>query len=442
MTIDHDTIHMNGPHLAHTAHALDTDIILAVPRTTAGDLIGMIGIVMTDDTAQGGAHGTGAVVLIDVNARPIAIVDVVVIDPSLLRYHKKKGTGLDKCVMHESSPIESHGAQKGMPSPHLLSLTHLLLSFASVGYVEFREEASVPNALALSGQKLSGIPVQVQLTEAEKNRLALQGQTNAPTSAYMPGQPALAAHDVMDQRLYVGSVNYSLTEHDLRQVFEPYGPIDFVDLHKDQVTGLSKGYAFIQFRNVKDAKEALTKMNGFELAGRNLKVGMVTERSQQPTNSNFTGGSDLGPLDDDSAGMTLNSTSRAELMRKLAARETDLMPGAEKVAQAPPPVAMMTKPVVVPSRTILLNNMFNPVEETEPDWVQELSVDIKEECQQYGTVEHIFVNPDSLGEVALKFVTVEAGQKAVQALNGRWFGGRQIQALFMPEGEYLARFGA
>jgi RNA-binding protein 39 len=80
----------------------------------------------------------------------------------------------------------------------------------------------------------------------------------------MPGQPALAAHDVMDQRLYVGSVNYSLTEHDLRQVFEPYGPIDFVDLHKgkkktgdlveqpnntsiiDQVTGLSKGYAFIQ----------------------------------------------------------------------------------------------------------------------------------------------------------------------------------------------------
>jgi hypothetical protein len=39
--------------------------------------------------------------------------------------------------------------------------------------------------------------------------------------------------------------------------------------------------------------------------------------------------------------MTLNSTSRAELMRKLAARETDLMPGAEKVAQAPPPVTMM-----------------------------------------------------------------------------------------------------
>lgn len=60
----------------------------------------------------------------------------------------------------------------------------------------------------------------------------------------MPGQPALAAHDVMDQRLYVGSVNYSLTEHDLRQVFEPYGPIDFVDLHKGKKKSRSIGTTY------------------------------------------------------------------------------------------------------------------------------------------------------------------------------------------------------
>jgi RNA-binding protein 39 len=49
----------------------------------------------------------------------------------------------------------------------------------SVGYVEFYEEASVQNALALSGQKLLGIPVIVQLSEAEKNRLAMQAQRHA-----------------------------------------------------------------------------------------------------------------------------------------------------------------------------------------------------------------------------------------------------------------------
>ncbi|ORZ18826.1 hypothetical protein BCR42DRAFT_436152 [Absidia repens] len=317
-----------------------------------------------------------------------------------------------------------------------------------VGYVEFYDESTVQSALAMSGQKLLGIPVIVQLTEAEKNRLALQAQMDgnqaadghqAPTTAQPIQKPPV--HDVMDQRLYVGSVNYTLTDHDLRQVFEPYGPIDFVDLHKDLATGRSKGFAFIQFRNVADAKEALSKMNGFELAGRNLKVGMVTEKSQQPNNGQGNGINDSGPLDDDSAGMTLNSMSRAELMKKLAARETDLMPTAEKVTQQPavnvPPIPT---PTVVSSRTILLNNMFDPADETEPDWVQELTVDIKEECQQYGTVEHIYVNPNSMGEVYLKFGSVEAGEKAVQALNGRWFGGRQIQAIFMPEDDYNQRF--
>ncbi|ORZ25343.1 hypothetical protein BCR42DRAFT_385988 [Absidia repens] len=311
-----------------------------------------------------------------------------------------------------------------------------------VGYVEFYDESTVQSALAMSGQKLLGIPVNVQLTEAGKNRLALQTQQNNNQNAdsaiakSIQAAQNIVVHDTMDQRLYVGSVNYTLTEHDLRQVFEPYGPIDFVDLHKDIATGRSKGFAFIQFKNVKDAKEALAKMNGFELAGRNLKVGMVTEKSQQ--SNNYNPGNDSSSLDDESAGISLNSMSRAELMKKLAARGTDLMPISEKVSQ--PSVNVVPIPTALPSRAILLNNMFNPAEESEPDWVQELTVDIKEECQQYGIVEHIYVNPESLGDVSLKFATVEAGQKAIQALNGRWFGGRQIQAIFVPEDEYDQRF--
>lgn len=42
--------------------------------------------------------------------------------------------------------------------------------------MEFHEEESVQKALAMTGQKLLGIPVMVQLTEAEKNRLALQAE--------------------------------------------------------------------------------------------------------------------------------------------------------------------------------------------------------------------------------------------------------------------------
>jgi RNA recognition motif-containing protein len=48
-------------------------------------------------------------------------------------------------------------------------------------------------------------------------------------------------------RLYVGSLHFNLTESDIRQVFEPFGELEFVDLHRDPVTGRSKGYAFVQW---------------------------------------------------------------------------------------------------------------------------------------------------------------------------------------------------
>jgi hypothetical protein len=73
-------------------------------------------------------------------------------------------------------------------------------------------------------------------------------------------------------RLYVGSLHFNLTESDIKQVFEPFGDLEFVDLHKDPMTGRSKGYAFVQYKRGEDAKMALEQMEGFELAGRTVSV--------------------------------------------------------------------------------------------------------------------------------------------------------------------------
>lgn len=48
-------------------------------------------------------------------------------------------------------------------------------------------------------------------------------------------------------RIYVGSLHFNLTESDIKQVFEPFGELDFVDLHRDPMTGRSKGFCFIQY---------------------------------------------------------------------------------------------------------------------------------------------------------------------------------------------------
>jgi RNA-binding protein 23/39 len=48
-------------------------------------------------------------------------------------------------------------------------------------------------------------------------------------------------------RLYVGSIDYALDENEVRALFDGFGPLDFVNLHKDLETGRSKGFAFVQY---------------------------------------------------------------------------------------------------------------------------------------------------------------------------------------------------
>lgn len=72
-----------------------------------------------------------------------------------------------------------------------------------------------------------------------------------------------------------------------------------------------------QFANSEDAKKALDQLNGFELAGRPMKVGHVTERNSE---SGHAGGQEI-QLDTDEldrTGIDLGATGRLQLMAKLA----------------------------------------------------------------------------------------------------------------------------
>jgi RNA-binding protein 39 len=53
-------------------------------------------------------------------------------------------------------------------------------------------------------------------------------------------------------------------------IFFSSGANFFLYFLLDPETGRSKGFGFIQYKNSEDAKQALEKMNGFELAGRNV----------------------------------------------------------------------------------------------------------------------------------------------------------------------------
>ncbi|GAA49996.1 RNA-binding protein 39 [Clonorchis sinensis] len=170
-----------------------------------------------------------------------------------------------------------------------------------IAYVEFREVESAQLALGLTGTRLLGVPIQIQQSHAEKNRM------NA-----IPSVPKPTQQNRGPMKLYIGSLHYNITEEMLKGIFEPFGKIDDIKLIKDPATGRSQGYGFVTYANSDDAKKALDQLNGFELAGRPMKVNHVTERGE------YAALSALDNDDADRAGVDLGTTGRLALMAKLA----------------------------------------------------------------------------------------------------------------------------
>jgi len=62
--------------------------------------------------------------------------------------------------------------------------------------------------------------------------------------------------------IYVGNLAFSTTDHDLRQLFEPYGEVDTINLITDKYTGQSRGFGFVEMPNSAAAKAAIQGLHG------------------------------------------------------------------------------------------------------------------------------------------------------------------------------------
>ena len=159
-------------------------------------------------------------------------------------------------------------------------------------YVEFDTIDRARQAINLNGQLLCGQPCQIVSSQAEKNRQALahklkkeKENENNPglmnnIVKYSKSNEQIDINDA-PMKIYVGGLTENLsniTEDDLCNIFG-FGEIDSIELHKDPITGRSKGYAFIQFHRGSKAKEAIQAMNGFVYQGKALKVGEANENN-------------------------------------------------------------------------------------------------------------------------------------------------------------------
>ncbi|KAJ1986763.1 splicing factor [Dimargaris cristalligena] len=362
-----------------------------------------------------------------------------------------------------------------------------------IGYVEFYDKDTVEAALQLNGEKLLGIPIIVDRSEAEKNRRLQQGPPSSTSSATRRGDPRspttptgnssinrAAMADSSGCRLYVGSISYALSEQDLRLIFEPFGPLESVTLHREPDTGHSKGFGFVQYHQPIHARMALEALHGFELAGRRLKVENLNQGPVPSAPSSLASTSTLpdpvSTLDSRAPTQSVSPSVRPSTTTTAspAPQSSELSLDDEKVhgtegqdagnqpkSPGTPPADASPHPhpgsepsndrlaaldlssrqstpaaASAPSaQVVYLQHMFDPETETEPQWVEELEEDIRDECAAFGTIQRVFINKTTKGDVYIQFENQEAADKAIQALHGRWFAGQQITATRCPLGQ-------
>ena len=151
------------------------------------------------------------------------------------------------------------GRHRGCAYVELGSLTDVTLALASTG--------TVPD--------FQRFPILVKHSEAEKNAAALPGGPSTAlgiggdmTSAD-GGDPGLGGM-AEAQKVYVGSIDAVVTQAQLYALFSAFGPLQKVLLQMDPLTGQSKGFAFLSYRDARDANLAIRTMGGQVLAGRQL----------------------------------------------------------------------------------------------------------------------------------------------------------------------------
>ncbi|KAK9823650.1 hypothetical protein WJX72_004426 [[Myrmecia] bisecta] len=328
-------------------------------------------------------------------------------------------------------------------------------------YIEFAKREDIVNALALTGQMLMGQAVMVKSSEAEKNLAweANQQQTQA-LAAMNALMPQMGVGGTGPCKLLVNNLHPNITEVDLKQIFDPFGFVDLVTLNKD-ASGRSQGMGYVQFQSMSDATKAIQQLDGLEIAGMKISVSIA---AMMPGDLSAMAAPqiDLDNQEDEYGGLKLTSNARAALMNRLAGPAALAGSGANTIplgsgvpgmvaagGQLPGPPGVPQAGGVhivnsalqleqgvlgpsspIPTPCLLLKNMFDPAEETAPDWEVEIGDDVRDECSKYGQVQHLYVDKNSKGFVYLKFAAAEGAAAAQKALHGRWFASRQIIAEF------------
>jgi len=80
------------------------------------------------------------------------------------------------------------------------------------------------------------------------------------------------------KNVYVGNLDFNVTEDHLRKLFSVHGTVQTVNIIKDRDTGQGRGFAFIEMGDDQEAESAVKALNGTIVGERAMNVNEARPR--------------------------------------------------------------------------------------------------------------------------------------------------------------------
>jgi len=362
-------------------------------------------------------------------------------------------------------------------------------SHKGCAYVEMGRIDDVNKAVAVAGQPpdFQRFPILVKASEAEKN-YAVPASSAVVTASMMGKEASISpmisssGKVIESQKAYVGSLDPSVNEEHLFALFSQFGQLEKVNMQMDPATQTSRGYAFLSYRDPKEANLAIQTMSNQVLAGRPMKTGWANQSSSVPgvvvsTSEEFPDDANvraqkalsvLAQLTGSTAGATAATISttaekaidaamggpsevapqsssavptvaeaRASLAAEQASLNSNVGSGNSDTQLSTGAGSACTVGGGKPTRFILVHNMFDKDDETEVGWEKEIKEEFEDECSKFGKIDGVVVmSQETGGNIYACFESAEGAEACATNLAGRWFDKRQLRVDYIEESDF------
>jgi RNA recognition motif-containing protein len=72
--------------------------------------------------------------------------------------------------------------------------------------------------------------------------------------------------------IFAGNLSQTVTESDLREAFDTYGKVTFVNIVRDRTNRISTGFGFLEMPVQLEAEAAISGLHGKEIKGKPIVV--------------------------------------------------------------------------------------------------------------------------------------------------------------------------